>query len=189
MEGKLTREFRHIVKRQMIWADGHYTVGDWTRHLISRVLDMTHGQWLYRNAVIHERMEDGLTRNEQEALLLKMENQFEQGEDGLSQDDTFLLEFDFESLWSKSGRQKKYWLQAIESARAVERNMSNWYDEEPDSDDDYFVRPRSRRRLNASTKRASPTRRRARKRQTTLDTLMRRQRRRQESNELTSVDI
>ena len=45
---------------------------------------MTHGQWLYRNAVIHERMEDGLTQTEQETLLLKMENQFEQGEDGLS---------------------------------------------------------------------------------------------------------
>ena len=92
---------------------------------------MTHGQWLYRNAVIHERMEDGLTRTEQEALLLKMESQFDQGEEGLSQDDTYLLEFDFESLWSKTGRQTKYWLQAIESARAVERNMSDWYDEEP----------------------------------------------------------
>ena len=106
MEGKLTREFRHIVKRQMIWADGHYTAEDWTRHVIGRVLDMTHVQWLYRNAVIHERMEDGLTRTEQEALLLKMENQFDQGEDGLSQEDTYLLEFDFESLWSKTGRQK-----------------------------------------------------------------------------------
>ena len=73
MEGKLTSEFRHIVKRQMIWADGHYTAEYWTRHVISRVLDMTNGQWLYRNVVIHERMEDGLTRTEQEALLLTME--------------------------------------------------------------------------------------------------------------------
>lgn len=55
----------------MIWADGHYTAEDWTKHLISRVLDMTHGQWLYRNLVVHKRMKDGLTRIEQEELLKK----------------------------------------------------------------------------------------------------------------------
>ena len=65
MEGKITSESRHIVKRQMIWEDGHYTAEDWTKHMISRVLDMTHGQWLYRNKVVHERMKDGITRIEQ----------------------------------------------------------------------------------------------------------------------------
>ena len=58
----------------MIWADGHYTSEYWTRHVIGRVLDMTHGQWLYRNTVIHERMEEGLTQTEQEAILLKLES-------------------------------------------------------------------------------------------------------------------
>ena len=99
-------------------------------------------------------MKDGLTRIEQEELFNKMEDQYKQGEEGLSQEDAYLLEFDFESLWSKTGRQKKYWLQAIESARTVAQNMSDLHDDAVYYEEEHTSRPRRRGRRNPTTRRA-----------------------------------
>ena len=69
MEGKVSTEFHHVVRIQMIWADSYYIAEDWVKHLIGRVLEMTHGQWLYQHAIVHKIMKDRLTRIEQEELL------------------------------------------------------------------------------------------------------------------------
>ena len=75
MEGKLSSEFQIIVRTQMLTMERYMTASDWVKKLISRLLQITHGQWLYRNAVVHERMSDGLTRVEQDDILMRIEEQ------------------------------------------------------------------------------------------------------------------
>ena len=64
-------------------------------------------------------MSDGLTRIEQEEILNRIEDQFNQGSNELDDEDHYLLEVDFETLWEKRGSPKNYWLHVIESARRV----------------------------------------------------------------------
>ena len=134
-----------MVRIHLIWARGIFSAEDWSKQLVDRIIKMTHGQWLYRNAVVHEQMSDGLTRIEQEDILARIEEQFDQGADKLREDDEYLLEVDFETLWSKSGRTKKYWLRAIESARKREESDDESSEEEED------VRPQRKRRKNKTS--------------------------------------
>ena len=61
MEGNVSKGFCNIVRLQMLTRESYLTAEDWTKKFISRLLQISHGQWLYRNAVVHERMGDGLT--------------------------------------------------------------------------------------------------------------------------------
>ena len=62
MEEKVSKEFCNAVRLQMLTWESYLTAEDWTKKFISRLLQINHGQWLCRNAVVHERMSDGLTR-------------------------------------------------------------------------------------------------------------------------------
>ena len=116
MEGKVSKGFCNAVRLQMLTRESYLTAEDWTKKFISCLLQITHGQWLYRNSVVHERMSGGLTRIEQEDILTRIEEQFNQCANDLEDEDRYLLEVDFETLWDQRGSTKKYWLRAIESA-------------------------------------------------------------------------
>ncbi len=62
-------------------------------------------------------MNDGLTREDQQTVFSDIVNQIKAGSEGLLDEDKKLLDVDIESLWSRDGLQKKYWLQAVASAR------------------------------------------------------------------------
>ena len=32
--------------------------GDWTKHFISKILHITHSQWIYRNFALHDKQKD-----------------------------------------------------------------------------------------------------------------------------------
>ena len=91
-------------------------------------------------------MSNGLTRIEQEDILNRIEEQFDQGVNKLNDKDCYLLEVGVETLWSKRGSTNKYWLCAIESARRAARLTTT--NEGPQDDDE---NPRQRRRGNSVT--------------------------------------
>ncbi len=41
----------------------------WARGLMRRLLEMVHQQWLYRNAMVHMSLQDGLPRDKHEQIL------------------------------------------------------------------------------------------------------------------------
>ena len=98
MEEEVSKEFCNAVHLQIMMRESYLTAEDWTKKFISCLLQITHGQWMYRNAVVHERMSDDLTRIEQEDILTRIEEQFNQGANDLEDEDRYLLEVDFETL-------------------------------------------------------------------------------------------
>ena len=66
---------------------------------------------------MHSLMNDGLTREDQQTVFSEIVNQIKAGSEGLLDEDKELLDTDIETLWSRDGLQKKYWLQAVASAR------------------------------------------------------------------------
>lgn len=115
--GMIGSSLRQLVRLHLLSVVSLYTADDWLRILIQNLLRITHRQWLYRNAVVHSLMQDGLDRDDQQTVFLEIVKQFELGSSGLHGDDVELINVDFDTLWAKDGLQKKYWLQAINSAR------------------------------------------------------------------------
>jgi hypothetical protein len=56
MEGMISRELVELQKFALVEAESRLTVDKWAKELVIHLLETTHGQWLYRNVVVHNRM-------------------------------------------------------------------------------------------------------------------------------------
>ncbi len=78
---------------------------------------MPHSQWIYQCVLIHNQTTGTLISSHKNELLKEIEHQLTLDPKGLSEEDRFLLECNFEELTSTSGEQQEYWLLAIQAAR------------------------------------------------------------------------
>ena len=117
MEGMLSVELVELQKYALVESDSRLTIDKWAKELVIRLLEITHGQWLYRNVMVHDRTEGDLVTKRKEDLKTALEEQLELGEDGLEEEDKFLLEINLDELEASSGEDQTYWLLALEAAR------------------------------------------------------------------------
>ena len=89
--------------------------------MITQLLQVTHSQWIYRCVLVHDRTTGTLISSHKEGLLKEIEHQLTLDPEGLSDEDRFLLECNFDELTSTSGEQQEYWLLAIQAAREASR--------------------------------------------------------------------
>ena len=86
-----------------------------------KLMEITHGQWLYRNVQVHDTISGILATRRKEELQKLIQDQIELGGAGLAEEDQFLLEINLEDLESTSGETQEYWLLAILAARELIR--------------------------------------------------------------------
>ena len=86
------------------------------KKLVIQLLEITHGQWLYRNVMVHDRTAGDLATKRKEEIRRALEDRLELGEEGLEEDDKFLLEINLDELYTSSGEDQAYWLLALEAA-------------------------------------------------------------------------
>ena len=55
MEGRLSKLFCELQSLHLEDAEGPLNGRDWVKGLISKVLQITHSQWLYRNITFHDK--------------------------------------------------------------------------------------------------------------------------------------
>jgi hypothetical protein len=129
MEGMVCNGLQEIQTTYSVIEGSNVTLEKWTAGVITKLLEATHGQWLYRCIQIHDRIKGTQATLWKEELQKEIEAQQEMGYDGLLNEDQFLAEVNLEDLESTSGEQQEYWLVAICAAReasllvgATERN-------------------------------------------------------------------
>ena len=88
----------------------------WCTGLITRLLEITHGQWLYRNYIVHDPMSGTIAMAKKEELLLEIERQRDLGNTGLLEEDKYLAEVNLEEMATSLGERQHYWLLAIQTA-------------------------------------------------------------------------
>ena len=88
----------------------------WARGLISRLLEIVHQQWLYRNATVHMALQDGLPQAKHEEILAQIENCLGIDLSDLLEEDHVLLRVDFELLAVGTATKKLEWIAGMESA-------------------------------------------------------------------------
>jgi len=106
------------IQRQYIAVNGsHMSLDKWCTGLITRLLEITHGQWLYRNYIVHDPVSGTVATAKKEELLEEIERQRDLGDAGLLEKDKYLAEVNLEEMASSSGERQHYWLLAIQTAR------------------------------------------------------------------------
>ena len=116
MEGMISKELGPIQWRYLTATGSSLSLKKWTTGLITRLLEVTHGQWLYRNVQVHDDVTGVNASLRKEEIIAEIEKQQEMGEEGLLPEDRYLLEINLDDMEITSGKKQEYWLLAIRAA-------------------------------------------------------------------------
>ena len=118
MEGMLSKEILLLERDDVLDPYSKLSHSDWARTLVRKLIEATHGVWIYRNLTMHDKNSGLLATQGKEQLIKEIELQIEKGGEGLAEQDKWMLEIDIEKLETSSGERESYWLLAIQTARA-----------------------------------------------------------------------
>ncbi len=121
MEGMVSKEMRNIQRTHASVSDMRHNTERWGVELVTRLLEVTYGQWLYRNVQVHDRITGTLATQRREELQMEIERQQELGTEGLLEEDCYLTECNLGDLEETSGMKETYWLLEIKAAREASR--------------------------------------------------------------------
>ena len=54
MEGKVSKEWLLLQRDSLACSPSRLSLAEWSKRLISQILQITHAQWIYRNASLHD---------------------------------------------------------------------------------------------------------------------------------------
>ena len=117
MEGMISKEVFKIQAEITVVGVGSMTTSNWEKGLAIKLLEIMHGQWLYRNAVVHNAVGGIKTAQKKQELQAETERQLEQGGEGVDEQDRYLLEINLEDLENLLGEKQYYWMISIQAAR------------------------------------------------------------------------
>jgi hypothetical protein len=116
LEGMIPTEITSI-QRQYIAVNGScMSLDKWCTGLIIRLLEIMHGQWLYRNYIVHDPVSGTIATAKKEELLVEIERQRELGDASLLEENKYLAEVNLEEMATSSGERQHFWLLAIQTA-------------------------------------------------------------------------
>ena len=113
MEGMICKEFGRIHRMHVGLQASQLSAEKWGVGLVTKLLEVTHGQWLYRNIQVHDKISCTLVTLRKEELQLEIKRQQELGTAGLLDEDCHLAECNLRDLEDSSGATETYWLLAI----------------------------------------------------------------------------
>ena len=128
MEGMISKEISVLQYEHTRISGSVFLMNKWSRGLVVKLLETTHGQWLYCNVQVYDSMMGVNATLRKEELQLLIEDQLELGEEGLEEEDKYLLEINLDDLTTTSGKTQTYWLLAIRAARdarILRENVTN----------------------------------------------------------------
>jgi hypothetical protein len=108
MEGMISKEMRAIQYEFYHTLGSRLSSTRWAKGLILKLLETTHGQWIYRNIQIHDDVAGTQATLRKEAILKEIEKQMELGDDGLLKEDHWMLEVNLGDLETNNGEQAEY---------------------------------------------------------------------------------
>ena len=119
MEGMISKRLVGLyAEHRELVGEGLSTM-KWASQLVVRLLEVTHGQWVYRNIQVHDESCGMIRTQEKEQIQADIEEQMELGFDGFVAMDRSLASVSLEDLESSSGDQQEYWLLAVKAARVA----------------------------------------------------------------------
>jgi len=100
LEGMIVSDFKALQSRFLVQHELRDNGEKWARCLVVKLLECTHGQWLYRNVVVHDRTAGLLQAKRKADIRGEIIQQLEMGGDTLREEDQYLLEINFGNVES-----------------------------------------------------------------------------------------
>ncbi len=117
MEGIILKEVVQIQSNMEDCGRCQLLVESWSAGLVTKLLEVTHGQWLYQNVHVQDVVQGEKVINRKEMICRELETQLELGEEGLEEEDHYLLEINLDDLDNSTWEDQTYWLLALKMAR------------------------------------------------------------------------
>ena len=95
MEGRISRHFFDMQNEYLTTGNHRINAEQWSRQLISKILHITHSQWIFRNFTLHDKQKGWLRRKELHDIMVKIDQLRETDIDGIPESSRFLLEMDY----------------------------------------------------------------------------------------------
>ena len=123
MEGQIGSIWVHM-RKEDIRSRKLLRGGDkWARGLMTRLLQMTHQQWLYRNATVHLKIRDGCTVVQHKNLLKEMVQCINTDPEDLLREHKHLLFTNFRKLANGPAQEKRQWVAEYHAAKSLARHV------------------------------------------------------------------
>ncbi len=117
LEGMISKEITGIQQQHYALRGLRMSMERWSSRLITWLLEITHGQWVYPNFIVHNPVLGTIAMARKEELLQEIKRQHELGDAGLLEEDKYLAKVNLEGLEDTSGESQHYWLLAIKTMR------------------------------------------------------------------------
>ena len=118
MEGRISKSFYTIQSWYLSDSQSYMNGQDWTKKFISKILQITHSQWIFRNISLHDENLGDLRRKEMKSMIFEAEELAVTSPVNLPKESRFLLEMDGvnDSIKCLSYHDMNYWLGAMRAA-------------------------------------------------------------------------
>ena len=92
MEGMISKEAVEIQQAHYNLWQVKKSAGRWAQDLATKLMEATHGQWLYRNVQVHDAVQGEEATKRKEELRDAITRQLDLGAEDLEEDDQHLME-------------------------------------------------------------------------------------------------
>ncbi len=116
MEGYIPTHFYAIQKFHLAMSSSYLTGTNWAKQLISKLLHVTHSQWIFRNISLHNKINGYLHKKKSDEIMLELEFLAGTALEVIPAESRFLLEINFSKLSKFHTESQKYWILAINAA-------------------------------------------------------------------------
>jgi hypothetical protein len=107
-EGYISWHFYNIQRFHLLMSNNILNSSDWTKQLITKILQITHSQWIYRNISLHDKRQGYLHTKQVEDLVQEITELSELSPDEVPENCRFLLEVNFTKLTSSHLETQQY---------------------------------------------------------------------------------
>ncbi len=115
-EGYISSPFYNIQRFHLSMSSNYLNSADWTKQFISKIFQLTHSQWIYRNISLHDKHHGYLWNKQPESLLQTITELSDLGPEEVPNNSRFLLEFNFIELTKAHLETQQYWTLAVNAA-------------------------------------------------------------------------
>ena len=116
MEGRVCTALFILQEQALASSPSRLTISSWGKQFLSRLLHISHGQWLLRNASVHHSTQGYLQKCHRHTLLREIDRLAHLSPADLPASSRYLLEIDFSSLKTSSTEDQSYWVLAMRAA-------------------------------------------------------------------------
>jgi hypothetical protein len=121
MEGMVCQDMQALQELYTMVEGSSQLATAWASGLVIWLLEITHGQWLYRCVQVHDKLHGTLITERKKDLQRQIEEEIDKGWNDLMEEDEYLAEVNLEDLENTNGERQEYWLVAICAAREASR--------------------------------------------------------------------